>query len=250
VLRPDGLLIISSPDKHEHTDIPKHNNPFHIKELYKDELETLLNTYFARHFLLGQRVIYGSNIATLQKDIAKEYITYSGDVQNVSKNQGVNRPLYFIAIASNGELPTIDNSFFESMHMDLHEKDNFISSLTISLYDKEQRLNDYALLVQNKEQQLNDFSLLVQNKEQQLSDFDQQVQNNKQQLDNFTLLLQDKEQQLSHQFSLLQSHEATIARLNHDIANLYASNSWRITAPLRSLRHLLRRVNLKKMLPF
>src|SRR5205085_7058452 len=35
ILKEDGLLIISTPDKKYYADIPAHQNPFHIKELYK-----------------------------------------------------------------------------------------------------------------------------------------------------------------------------------------------------------------------
>ena len=38
VLKTDGVLILSSPDKLNYSDKTGHNNPYHIKELYKDEL--------------------------------------------------------------------------------------------------------------------------------------------------------------------------------------------------------------------
>ena len=37
VLRPRGLLIISTPDKLEYSDKPGFRNPFHVKELYREE---------------------------------------------------------------------------------------------------------------------------------------------------------------------------------------------------------------------
>src|SRR5215207_9384045 len=36
VLRPNGVLVISSPDKLNYTDIPGVINPFHVKELYRE----------------------------------------------------------------------------------------------------------------------------------------------------------------------------------------------------------------------
>src|SRR5690606_13277305 len=35
VLKPEGTLIISSPDKYFYSDLRNYNNPFHVKELYK-----------------------------------------------------------------------------------------------------------------------------------------------------------------------------------------------------------------------
>jgi ubiquinone/menaquinone biosynthesis C-methylase UbiE len=42
VLRPGGLLVISSPNKHEYSDVTGYSNPWHVKELYLDEFEALL----------------------------------------------------------------------------------------------------------------------------------------------------------------------------------------------------------------
>ena len=47
VLRPDGVLIISSPDKHEYSDVPGFKNEFHVKELYLSEFVDLLSSHFS-----------------------------------------------------------------------------------------------------------------------------------------------------------------------------------------------------------
>jgi len=39
VLKPDGMAIISSPDKAIYTDKPEYHNSFHVKELYREEFE-------------------------------------------------------------------------------------------------------------------------------------------------------------------------------------------------------------------
>lgn len=46
VLTPDGLLIISSPNKAEYSDARHFENEFHVKELYRDELAMLISTRF------------------------------------------------------------------------------------------------------------------------------------------------------------------------------------------------------------
>ncbi len=46
VLTPDGLLIISSPNKAEYSDARHFENEFHVKELYRHELTTLISTRF------------------------------------------------------------------------------------------------------------------------------------------------------------------------------------------------------------
>ena len=65
VLAPDGLLILSTPDKHEYSDATKYENPFHVHELYVSDLAALLGRHFRHHDLYGQRVHYGSAIAPI-----------------------------------------------------------------------------------------------------------------------------------------------------------------------------------------
>jgi ubiquinone/menaquinone biosynthesis C-methylase UbiE len=48
VLLPNGILIISSPDKYEYSDKPNYSNPFHVKELYRNEFEDLVTEYFEK----------------------------------------------------------------------------------------------------------------------------------------------------------------------------------------------------------
>jgi 2-polyprenyl-3-methyl-5-hydroxy-6-metoxy-1,4-benzoquinol methylase len=46
VLKPDGILIISTPDKLYYSDIPNVKGDFHIKEFYEEEFNRFLKEYF------------------------------------------------------------------------------------------------------------------------------------------------------------------------------------------------------------
>ena len=65
VLKPDGCLILSSPDKATYSDDQNSVNEFHVKELYRDELETLIGRYFPAYQLLGQKLMFHSAIWSL-----------------------------------------------------------------------------------------------------------------------------------------------------------------------------------------
>jgi SAM-dependent methyltransferase len=54
VLRPGGVLIISTPNKRVYTDIPQHRNPFHVHEFYLDEFRNLLTSFFPDVDIIGQ----------------------------------------------------------------------------------------------------------------------------------------------------------------------------------------------------
>ena len=108
VLRPDGLLIISSPDKHEYSEKPDYDNPYHVKELYKEEFEQLLSKHFEHSTLLGQRVVYGSAMWDTRN---KTLINYS-ETQPAGQ-PGTPDPVYWVALASQKTLPSHRSSFFQ-----------------------------------------------------------------------------------------------------------------------------------------
>jgi hypothetical protein len=100
VLKPEGLLILSSPNKKEYSDIPHFANPYHKKELSFEELATLLSQHFQNIMFYGQRVIYGSLIAPINPNTKTEFCTYKKAESSFHYLDGLERPLYFIAIAS------------------------------------------------------------------------------------------------------------------------------------------------------
>jgi len=111
VLRPEGLLIISSPDKREYSDVPGYSNPFHIKELYLEEFATLLGQHFRNVAILGQRICYGSVIASDQAGEAFSSFVEQGGA--FTREGGIPRPIYFVAVAANDRLPVLGPSFYE-----------------------------------------------------------------------------------------------------------------------------------------
>jgi GT2 family glycosyltransferase/SAM-dependent methyltransferase/glycosyltransferase involved in cell wall biosynthesis len=66
VLAPDGLLIISTPDRRLYTDATGRHNPFHEHELTKPELRELLGAHFVHVRLFGQHAVTGSRIAATE----------------------------------------------------------------------------------------------------------------------------------------------------------------------------------------
>ena len=65
VLRSDGCLLISTPDKAVYTDKLGNRNEFHVAELYGDEFDALLGRHFPARRLWGQRLTFQSAIWSL-----------------------------------------------------------------------------------------------------------------------------------------------------------------------------------------
>ena len=67
VLKPEGFLLLSSPDKAVYTDQLQNQNEYHVRELYRDELETLIRQNFPAYRLWGQKLLFQSAIWSLEE---------------------------------------------------------------------------------------------------------------------------------------------------------------------------------------
>lgn len=136
VLRKDGLLIISSPDKKEYSDIPGTSNEFHVRELYRSEFEQLLDQYFAHREIQGQRVVYGSLLAGSDEHSAP-FVSYRNDDDNPKRATGTLNAMYLIAFASDEPLPRIPNSIYSTLSPGYFQDFNLLQQAL----EKEEALN-------------------------------------------------------------------------------------------------------------
>jgi len=110
VLRPDGFLVLSSPDKAVYTDKLQNRNEFHLRELYRAEFEALLRTHFAAYRLYGQKLLFQSAIWSLEYGSGVDFLQErDGDLG--SGNGPAHAPVYLIALCAAEEraLPMPDH---------------------------------------------------------------------------------------------------------------------------------------------
>ncbi|TDG35306.1 SAM-dependent methyltransferase [Pedobacter changchengzhani] len=111
VLKPKGLLIISSPDKLTYTDQTGNINPHHVRELYFEEFNFLLKRHFKNASFYFQKMIQGSII--YNNNLKMNFSEYVGDY-SIVKEISEKTHIYVISIATNGELPLLGISLFDS----------------------------------------------------------------------------------------------------------------------------------------
>ena len=111
VLKPAGLVIISSPDKAIYTDKPDYHNPFHVKELYRDEFESLFRAHFKNVIALGQKVMFGSGIIPSCEGAQSAFT--SVDLSGTGCRPGLIESTYNLIIASDADLPDTAASFLD-----------------------------------------------------------------------------------------------------------------------------------------
>jgi len=100
VLAPDGLLVMSSPNKLEYSDKRDYANEFHVKELYREELAKLLAGRFPHVAWYGQRNSFYSLIWPEAEGGMRGEAIEAAAAMPSDKTTAPGRPLYFIVVAS------------------------------------------------------------------------------------------------------------------------------------------------------
>lgn len=102
VLRPQGFLLLSSPDRAVYSDPAGAGNPYHVRELYRHELEALIAREFPAFRLLGQKLLFHSAIWDL--DGARRVgLQTRGDDGELRQGRVPHAPMYFIALCAASE---------------------------------------------------------------------------------------------------------------------------------------------------
>lgn len=129
VLKADGFLVLSSPDKAIYTDQLKTVNEFHVKELYRHELEELIGRHFPACQLLGQKLMFHSAAWSLDNisHVSLDQVS-ANELQH--PEQITQAPMYFIALcaAEQANLPETAGQLWlfddheESVYQHYHEE--------------------------------------------------------------------------------------------------------------------------------
>jgi glycosyltransferase involved in cell wall biosynthesis/SAM-dependent methyltransferase/regulator of replication initiation timing len=195
LLKENGILIISTPNKKLYTDDAGYNNPFHVKELYYSEFSTILKKNFSHIYVFGQRVFSGSSIypASMKAtNSSSEFVISLEDSRFSFDKDDEKVPIYFIAIASNEKLNPkniqrsylVDKSNTEiAIFQDIIKQNSAtIQSLEHTIIQKDSLLSTTAAKVQSlehvviqKDSQLTEITIKVQSLEQIISIKDQQL---------------------------------------------------------------------------
>jgi ubiquinone/menaquinone biosynthesis C-methylase UbiE len=97
VLAPDGLLILSSPNRVEYSDARGYVNPFHLRELDRAELAGLLQRHFAAQRWFRQRRYLGS--AIWAEASGERFEALSGSPESIAQAT-VPHAMYFVVVAA------------------------------------------------------------------------------------------------------------------------------------------------------
>lgn len=100
VLHPEGVLLLSCPNKLEYSDKREYRNAFHVRELYRDELAAMVSARLPLSAWFAQRPTFFSVIAPETPTGAHAQLVEVQEAQPAAARETLSNPLYFIVAAS------------------------------------------------------------------------------------------------------------------------------------------------------
>lgn len=101
LLTEDGLLLVSTPDKHTYTDLTGQTNEFHVRELYRHQFEELLAPRFPAVRLFGQKLLFQSALWDVTKGAVPNEFAAAMQRSDGGLDERLNYPpLYYIAVCA------------------------------------------------------------------------------------------------------------------------------------------------------
>lgn len=112
LLRPGGLLFLSTPNREVYAEENEAENPFHVKELNLGELEGLLESRFSHVAVYGQHVVPGSYlfVGGAPPASAEVELIERAEVGFRRLDRNASTMRYFVAVASKEPLPRLPQS--------------------------------------------------------------------------------------------------------------------------------------------
>lgn len=223
VLRPGGIFIVSTPDRDNYSPADRQANPYHVLELTQSEFSNLLRRHFPHVAMGWQRPLIGSALLPgPESHVAQETVCFErrGD-SHFEVSRGYARPLYLIAICSDEPPPPLPASIYIESGQ---------------LYSRE-----------------NDLKTVVAVEQSRVRAAEADGVNHRLRADaaeaaarTAEIAAREIEGMASAARLALEAEKATTEQLRREveardrqIADLYASSSWRLTAPLRAVSRLL-----------
>jgi SAM-dependent methyltransferase len=235
-LKPDGLFIISSPEKNEYAATYQVKNEFHKHELTILQLKAFLDSFFKHVHLCAQRVLSLSAIWQLEgRQPAQFRFHLRKDLlAEIPGSESFSTPLYLIALCSNAPLPenaiTESNSFYLDISNSDQTKD--FPRWALQLNSEAQKNREF---IRNFQKQLEERAALVEERTAWAQNLDNRVKAQ----DNFIGMLK---KELDDRSKWALSLESNIQQISQELTKirgqLSSSLVYRLLSKLRLLPNL------------
>jgi SAM-dependent methyltransferase len=141
VLRPDGVLIISTPDRNVYSN-PDMPNPFHVLELTKSEFQKALSQQYSIIEMGVQKTTAGSVILPDRRGKVAMQVFHE-DARIFAPSHSLRSAPFLLAIASNVEVPPIQwgildcSAFIGEQRREIEQRDLNVEQLVGQIRDRD-----------------------------------------------------------------------------------------------------------------
>jgi GT2 family glycosyltransferase/glycosyltransferase involved in cell wall biosynthesis len=238
VLRPDGVLLISTPEKTNYDAMIGEPNPHHELELSREEFSSLIARHFPSCRLYGQRVLYASCLAPLAQsaDDFAHYYQYDDERRGIRETTSLDRPTYLIAVASTGVLPVLPAGLYEgrfqvnllsSVLGGVRERDEKIIALSDESRHAEQRILETERRLDEVGEQLAETERRLAATERPRAETEQRLAETEQRLAETEQRRAETEQCLAETEQRRAETEQRRAETGQRLAEIESSRTWR-----------------------
>lgn len=117
VLRPGGLVVISTPDVDVYSAENSSPNPYHANELTANDFYAEISRVFAHVNVYRQRVVAGSALFPDSSGAGEPVVFEQRDTDIFEVHHRLPRAPYLVAVASDAELPPMRASFYVAQNV-------------------------------------------------------------------------------------------------------------------------------------
>ena len=245
VLRPSGVLLISSPDRFNYSVHPNYKNPHHVKELFEQDFKALMESFFEHCAYYGQRVLSGS--AIISEGRSTDFDDYCcGKDGKANQFRSLYRPIYRIALASDAAVPAASSGFYEPYDFNarrdsiIADRDAEASRLNAEVSELKRRLRKNE--VERYRAQIESSAILLQ-RDRQIEEANAALSAQKQEKNRTEAEFAERLEKLALEVA---TQRIEIAEKNQAIAAIWGSRSMRLTKPLRAIATLLHRIRRRQ----
>jgi GT2 family glycosyltransferase/ubiquinone/menaquinone biosynthesis C-methylase UbiE len=234
VLRPNGLLVISTPDRLTYSDQPSYTNPFHVREFYYDEFRSLLKKYFGSVEIYGQRLASASFVHSLEDAVHNDWVAYTGDVAHLAPGTcTLPSPVYFVALCSD-DRREVESRAFRSVYVD--PGDDVLKQLGTEWLDKVRQLE---AAVHNQESILAQGEIVLAQEAVEITRMDQERLALQEKVAGAQKTVGNLRRERDALTDELTVQERAVAKSTQTLNQIYASRGWKALSVYYRLRDKL-----------
>lgn len=231
VLKQDGLLVVSTPDKQAHSNERNHRNPAHRREMYVPEFRELLERHFRHVRLYRQGTVAGGLIFRSSDEVSGASVE-STRVSPPSLSPGAEPPAthFVVAVCSDAELP---GENVEQPYLLLDRDRRLLEEYGDRSEDVE-LLRDEIRRMQDAEVQ--DFREALHFRKSEIAYLRARVDRYETETKNLNFQIQRLEATNERLEAMNERLEATNEALKQRLRRIESSAIWKLSAPYRRLR--------------